>query len=329
MVTGLCFALVSMLGSAGCPLPDPRAGLALDYGDMKGFTLPSGEDLFSRFAPIILVEGYSQSYNRIGTPAARLDDKGEEEVYVDPAAPTFYVQQVEWSGAEGNYTNLIYRTHFQRSKSNSNSTDGGKGLNVGMLTIVTLNEAGQPLWVNAVGTCGCFHSILPTSFLPDEAYPDNWDRETFKVYGEKLPGQLKYPADFDAQVRPVIFLRTGSHRVAEMQVASLPSVEEHYEVIPAATAPMDALRHLKLGDGETSFYYEKGDLKGLVKGAYKKRESLFLGGIIGDGRVGQDRIYGPPEELPRGFYTTINPLEKAGSDMWDYKSFLEQNGWKP
>ena len=329
MLSLICVTLASAIGAASCPLPDPRAGLALDYADMKGFVLNAADPQFNQFAPVILVEHFGTEYNRIGTPAARLDDKGEEDIYVDPAAPTYYLQRVEWTGDHGKYTNLIYRTHFQMSKGNSNSTDGGKGLNVGMLTIVTLNEQGKPVWINTVGTCGCFHAILPTNFLPTEVYPSVWDKEERKVYGEKLSGQLRYPEDYDANVRPVIFLRDGSHRVADMQVASIASVQEKYEVLDAKEAPIEDLRHLPLGTGETSFYFEEGPLKGLVKGAIKKRESFIIGAFIGDTRAGQDRIYGPVQELPRGFYTTINPVQKDGSDMWDYKSFLQHNGWHP
>lgn len=321
---------LSLLGGSACPLPDPRAGMALDFNSIEGFVLTEGDEEFLRFAPILLVEGYDQTYNRVGMPAARYDGHGDELVYVDPSAPVYYLQKITWKGERGTYTNLIYRTHFESSAGNDNSTNGGKGTNVGMLTIVTLNEAGQPLWVNTVGTCGCFHAVLPTSFLPAEAYPSDWNAEHFKVYGENLPGRLNYPADFDQTVRPVVYLRAGSHRVADVQVASMDSVKERYSLHDAKSAPMDSLKHLSLGDQkETSFYYEEGSKKGLVKGAFKKREAFLLSAVVGDSRVGQDRIYGPPEELPRGFYTTINPLEKSDSDMWDYKAFLEQNGWKP
>ena len=329
MVTALTALLLTALGSASCPLPDPRAGTALDYDSMKGFVVTQGDDDFVRFAPIVLVEDYEETYNRVGAPAARFQKNGNEEIYVDPATPTYYVEKIEWSSDTRHYTNLVYRVHFEMGKSNKNSRDGGRGDNVGLLMIVTLDEQGKPLWLNTVGSCGCFHAILPTTFLDASRYPDAWNTETYDVYGEHLPGLLKYPDTFDATIRPVVFLRDGSHRVADVQVASIDSVREHYELFDARTSPMESLKHLPLGNGETSFYYEDGDKKGLVKGAYKRGESLLLGAWIGDGRVGQDRIYGPEDELPRGFYTTIKPSEKDESDMWDYKAFLEQNGWKP
>lgn len=326
MFASLMIALAAV-GAAECSLPDPSAGTELDYSAMKGFVIETGEEPQLRFAPIFLVEGYDKSYNRIGKPSARLDKKGEEDVYVDPAIPVYYTEIRKWENGGESYTNLVYRVHFEMSKGNSKSKDGGKGRNVGTIVIITLDKAGKPVYFNSVQTCGCFHAVLPTPFTPESAYPKQWNKDEFKVYGEKLPGILKYPEDFDDSIRPVLFLRDGNHRTADVQMASIASVRKKYELFSASMAPMESLKHLPLGNGETSFYFEDGKNKGLVKGAYKRTEALLLGAWIGDSRVGQDRIYGGEEELPRGFYTTINPSEKDGSDMWDYAKFLKQNDW--
>ena len=330
MMATITAVLLTTLGSASCPLPDARAGAELRYDTMKGYVLTDGEDaLLTRFAPIILVEDYENTYNRVGMPSARLDSHGDEEVYVDPAKPVYYTRIIEWDGEHGHYRNLIYRMHFEKSKSNGKSTDGGAGDNVGLMIFVTIDENDRPVFVNAVHTCGCFHALFPTTLTPKDEYPKDWKDEEHDVWGENLPARLNYPADFGGDVRPVFFLRDGSHRVADAQVASIASVREHYDLLDAAIKPVDALRHLPLGDGETSFFYEEGKNKGLVKGAYKRKESLLLGLVTGDGRVGQDRMYGGEDEVPRGFYTTINPLKKDDSDMWDYAQFLEEDGWRP
>lgn len=320
--------LLIALGSTTCSLPDEKAGTALDLGTVEGFLASEGDPLFVQFAPVFLVEGYGTSYNRIGRPSARLDSAGEEEVFVDPDTPVYYTQTRSFETEHGTFTNLIYRVHFEMSTGNSNSTDGGKGYNVGLMAIVTLDARRQPVLLNIVHTCGCFHAILPTTFTPETAYPKGWDVTECSVYGEHLPGLVKYPSELDPAVRPTIYLRAGSHRVVDVQVGSLDSIRGRYTLHDAELAPMDALEHLKLGDGETSFYFTEGKNKGLVKGAYKKKESFFLGAVVGDSRVGQDRIYGSEDELPRGFYTTITPGEQENSDMWDYAAFLTYNGWK-
>jgi hypothetical protein len=321
-------AALFTFGGASCPLPDARAGTELNLDSIKGFVVTEGEELLTRFAPVILVEEYEQTYNRVGAPSARLDEDGDEDVYVDPARPVYYTQVQEWQTEKGKYTNLIYRAHFEMSLGNPKSTNGGKGYNVGLMTVVTIDENQHPVLVNVVHTCGCFHAILPTTFLSKDAYPDGWDVESYATYGETLPGLVKYPEGFDKDVRPVLYLRGGSHRAVDIQLASIDSVREKYELFNAALEPESALEHLKLGDGETSFYFTDGKNKGLVKGAIKKKESLLLGAIIGDTRVGQDRKFGSEEEVPRGFYTTINPAKKDESDMWDYAKFLRTNGWK-
>ena len=323
----MTIVMLSTLGAATCSLPDASAGTKLDYKDMKGYVVTQGDERFARFAPIFLVEKYSESYNRVGAPSARLADDGHEDVYVDPAKPVFYTQVKEWDSPKGHYTNLIYRVHFEMSKGNSNSTNGGKGYNVGMMAVVTLDGNNQPVLLNAVHTCGCFHTILPTSFLPEADYPEGWDVNRHSVYKENLPGLIHYPKDYDESIRPVIYLRDGSHRVADIEIGSIASVKEKYALIDAPMAPMDALYHLPLGKGETSFFYTEGKNKGLVKGAYKKKE-MILAPLIGDSRVGQDRAYGSKDDVPRGFYTTLDPTEKDNSDMWDYAKFLESEGWK-
>lgn len=331
MFAGITMTMLAVLGSATCPLPDPRAGTELRYDTMKGFVVSQGEDaLLTRFAPVVIAEEYAQSYNRVGMPAARREKNGDEDVYIDPDKPVYYTRIIEWEGAHGRYRNLIYRMHFEKSLSNKQSTNGGEGDNVGLMVVVTLDEKDRPVFVNAVHTCGCFHALLPTTFTPQEEFPGDWKDETHEVWGEQLPARMSFPEDFGEGVRPVLFLRDGSHRVADIQVAEVASVRERYELVEATMQPDEALRHLPLpGGGETSFFYEEGKKKGLVKGAYKRKEALMLGLVTGDGRVGQDRIYGGADEVPRGFYTTINPRKKDESDMWDYRSFLEQNGWKP
>ena len=329
MMTVMAVAAIAVCGGVQCELPDESAGTELDYSAMSGFVLEDGDGLLAKYAPIILVEGYDKPYNRVGTPTARFDKQGEEEIFVDPAVPTYYTQIQEWKSETASYTNLIYRVHFERSKSNRKSADGGSGRNVGAIVVVTLNEENKPVFVNSVQTCGCFHAILPTTFTPASAYPDGWDTERYSVYGETLPGMMHYPEQFDAGIRPVMFLRDGNHRTADLLVASITSVRAKYQLVPAKYAPMEALKHLPLGDGETSFYYESGKNQGLVKGAYKRKEAILLGAWTGDGRIGQDRIYADDEELPRGFYTSIKRKEKDDSNMWDYAAFLELNGWKP
>lgn len=322
----LVLVMLASLGSENCPLPDASAGTPLDLGDMKGFYLEGDDPVLVQYAPIILVENYGKSFNRIGTPSARYDKDKEEEIYVDPSKASCYTQVKEWQGEHGAYTNLIYRIHFEESASDSKSIGINGGKNTGLLLIVTLNADKKPVLLNAVHTCGCFHALFPTNYLDSSLYPADWDRDKQKVYGETPPGFVSFPETGDAH--PVVFLRGGSHRVTDVNAATIETMRTRFELLPMALAPMEALKHLPLGDGETSFYYESGRKKGLVKGAGKSGESVLFGAWMGDANVGQDREYGSKDETGRLFYTTLNRMDKKDSDMSDYRGFLELNGWK-
>jgi hypothetical protein len=324
----LVFSLLAAVNAETCPLPDASAGTPLSLTDIMGFAAMDGDALFLRFAPIVLVENYSQTYNRIGKPSARHDKNGKEELYINPDTPVFYTQKETWEGDRGTYTNLIYRFHFEETLSDGKAASISTGKNTGLMVIVTLNAEERPLWLNLVHTCGCFHAIVPTNYLPESLYPVKWDIAMQTVYGEQLPGKIDFPETGGEDVHPVIFLRSGSHRVTDISAATMEAVQTGYELKPVAVEPMTALKHIPLGDGETSFYYESGRNKGLVKGAIKKKESVLFGAWMGDSRVGQDREFGTKEDTGRLFYTTLNPLKKQASDMSDYKGFLELNGWK-
>ena len=231
---------------------------------------------------------------------------------MDPSKATCYTQVKEWQGDHGAYTNLIYRVHFEESASDSKSIGINAGKNTGLLLIITLNADKKPVLMNAVHTCGCFHALFPTNYLDASLYPEDWDRDKQKVYGETPPGFVSFPETGDAH--PVFFLRGGSHRVTDVNAASIETLRTRFELLPMTLAPMDALKHLPLGDGETSFYYESGRKKGLVKGAGKSGESVLFGAWMGDANVGQDREYGSKDETGRLFYTTLNRMDKD-SDM--------------
>jgi hypothetical protein len=47
----------------------------------------------NQYTPVFVVAGQDQLSNRIGTPAARLDEEGCVQVFVDPATATAYFQE--------------------------------------------------------------------------------------------------------------------------------------------------------------------------------------------------------------------------------------------
>ncbi|MCF6286288.1 MAG: hypothetical protein L3K26_14025, partial [Candidatus Hydrogenedentes bacterium] len=299
-------------------------------GTTSAYVFEGGDDLLSRFAPIFVVEHDEESFNKIGTPTATLRENGREKVRVDPSHPSIYTQVVPFATEKGQYTNLIYRIHFERSPASLIPLNVAAGKNMGAMAVITLNNEEKPVWLTTVQSCGCYHAIMPTDYLPEDAYPAGWNKDGFTVYGEQMPGVLGLKEKSDSDGRIVISIRSESHRCMGVAVRSESDVAADFPVIATPRADMEALKHLPLPDGgETSFYHTKGHRRGLVKGAWKPLETALFGLWSWDHNVGQDREYGAKEAVGHRFYTTLFFKRKKPSDMWDFAGYLRHNGWKP
>ena len=84
-------------------------------GTTSAYVLEGAEGLVQRFAPIFVVEQDEESFNKIGTPSARVNERGKTEVYVDTSHPTIYTEVETFETERERYTNLIYRIHFERN----------------------------------------------------------------------------------------------------------------------------------------------------------------------------------------------------------------------
>lgn len=286
-------------------------------------------DILDRYAPIFVIEHDEIPYNKIGTPSARIVHGEKSEVFVDAKRPAIYTQVETFDTDREHYTNLIYRIHFERNPFTLVPLNVGAGKNVGAIVVVTLNGAEEPVWVTSVQSCGCYHAIIPTDYLPEDAWPDGWEKTGFQVYGEQLPGELQVKGG-PADGRIVVTIRGNSHRCKGVSVESEEAIRDRFPVVPTPLVSIETLKSLPLPEGgETSFYHTDGRKKGLVKGAHKPFETVLFGLWAWDHNVGQDREYGPKEEVGRRFYTTLYFKNKKPSDMWHFAEFLEHNGWKP
>ncbi len=276
-----------------------------------------------RYAPLIIPEQARQRYNRVGTAAARRNAQGEAEIFIDSASPTYYFQQREFRAGLSRYTNLIYRVHFERVPY-LHLTSGKNG---GLFIIVTLDPAQRPLLITTVHTCGCYLAFLPTSFMPDSAFPDGWNKDRQRVFGIDLPGQVPFSQPLSGQQRLVITVKDATHRVTGAHVADLEGLRNGYRLIDAAMAPMAQLKRLPFEDASISFYHENGPAKGYVRNAAKPFELLLMSWWVFDARVGVDKEYGPAAETGTVFYTSLRPWKRKASDMWPFADFLAFWGW--
>ena len=298
----------------------------------KTKTLYQGQDvndsLILRQTPILLIHNSASTYNRIGRPSAKYDDQVEEQIYVDTAHPVIYYLKRNFTTQKGQYTNLIYRVHFPKVPFSLFPFYFTAGKNVGLFVVITLDAAKKPVLVTTVGTCGCYIAIVPTTFLSRDALPLKWPGDSIDIYGEKLPSCLDYTTMKNPKL--LIHIRPGVHRVMDLEIMDEREIKKsrHFTIIPASLKPMQELERIPIDSGTTSFYYNKGVLKGHVKGSVKPWESIFLSLLSLDFFVGTDKIYGDRKETGNPFYTSLKPWNRKASDMWDFATFLKFWGWR-
>jgi hypothetical protein len=286
------------------------------------------DSLISRFAPVFLIYNYQEPYNRIGRPSARFDARGNEKIYVDHEKPVVYSMNRKFSTDKGTYTNLIYRVHFSEIPFSLIPFHISAGKNVGLMVLITLDASQRPLLVTTVGTCGCYAAIVPTSYLPPNALPSEWKDGPLDVYGEKLPSLLGYGALKNPKL--VIHLRSEVHRVMHLEPMEEEKLRnpERFTIIKAPLIPMASLEQIPINGEKTSFYHDRGPLKGHVKGSVKPWETLFLSLVSQDLFVGTDKVYGEREIIKNPFYTSLKPWNRNSSDMWNFAHFLKFWGWR-
>ncbi|MEW5911941.1 MAG: hypothetical protein AB1814_05250 [Thermodesulfobacteriota bacterium] len=281
-------------------------------------------ELVRRFAPAFLVNNFHQQHNRIGRPVASRDQAGQEVIRMDPSRPAVYWRVANFQTPRGRYTNLIYRVHFPSTPASLIPFFIGAGDNMGLLVVVTLDQASRPVLVTTLGTCGCYAASQPTNYTPRPAYPADWNGQPVSVYGETLPPRLDYAGPADQAL--LVVIRPGEHRVMDLRVLPRNKLNDTgaFQLIPAELLPVASLRRLPLGKGFTSLFYEDGLFKGHVKGSWKPWETFLLGWLSLDWVVGMDKVYGDPDNP---LYTSLKPWNRYRSNLADFPQFLKYWGW--
>jgi hypothetical protein len=287
----------------------------------------SRKTLAESWAPAFVVYGHAEAHNRIGRPTVRQEENGEEEVFIDPEQPVVYFLRRSFVTDKGTYTNLVYRVHFPEVPYSLIPFNLTAGKNVGLLVVVTLNADNLPVLVTTVHTCGCYHAIVPTQYLPREAFPEDWEGKTLDVYGEELPPLLNFENIKSPQI--FVYVRPDVHRVMDLGVRDVHEFfTDPFRIIPMKIEDMSLLEHLPAKNGTTSFFYPEGALKGHVKGAIKPWETLSLSLISMDIFVGADKAYTDTVDTENPFYTSLKPWRREDSNMSDFPRFLKYWGWR-
>lgn len=298
-------------------------------GPATAFVPRADQSVNSSFTPVFLVEKSDLLYNRIGTPSLKNNEVDDSRIIVDSSMPTVYVKELSFRTEKGTYKNYVYRIHFEKVPFSLLPFHLTAGKNVGLLVVVTFNGEDEPVLITTVHTCGCYLTFIPTSFLPKDAFPDEWDSTVQKVYGETLPGLLDFNGGLEkrANTRLVILIGSDTHRVKWMKMESAGDIAEKYQIENTRIISVDKLKTLGQGGNATSFFETSGYRKGHVKGSFKPFERIFMSWWAMDLYVGEDKDFGPGKETGSIFYTSLKFWDRIESDMWNFKDFLHYWGW--
>lgn len=287
----------------------------------------AGHRVAESWAPAFVAYDHAEAYNRIGRPTVRQERDGDQEIYIDPESPVVYFLKRTFTTDKATYSNMIYRIHFPKVPFSLIPFNLTAGKNVGILLVVTLDAGGRPVLVTSVGTCGCYKAIIPTEYLPKDAFPKGWQAQPVDIYGEQLPPLLKFRGIRSPRI--LVYLRPEVHRVMNLEVRDEGDLSgQPFRIIPMKVEPMDQLDRLPVDDSTTSFYYTDGLMKGHVKGSIKPLETLLMSLISLDLFVGSDKAYADTAETDNPFYTSLKPWRREDSNMWDFARFLHYWGWR-
>lgn len=314
--------LISPLLLSSCASVSPQ----IPESELKAYKVIEEKSFPGHYAPTFIIEDPENKFNQIGTPWARTVSDGKEEVFVDYEKSTIYYETREFQTTKASYTNLIYRIHFEQVPFSLVPFYIGMGKNVGLMVVVTLNSRNEPVLYTTVHTCGCYIAFMPTSFMPEDAFPESWRKERQTIFGESLPGLLDYNGFPLIDARLMVLIKSGSHRVKDAWLAGKDSLHQ-YDAVVMDIQPMASLERLPLPDGTTSFYEASGSREGYVKGSHKFWERLLMSWWTFDWRIGEDKKLG--ENLDDGpvFYTSIKAWQRQASDLRDFPGFLNYWGW--
>lgn len=295
--------------------------------DLLAYTADYEEKIISHHLPIFIVENPNDKHNLIGTPSARDMGNSKEEIYISHETPTIYAETRTFTGEIDSYTNVIYRIHFEKIPFSLLPFYLSYGKNVGLLVVVTLNSNEEPVLYTTVHTCGCYLAFVPTSYMEQDAYPENWDKKHQAVYGEVLPGLLDLQDASPLETNTAILIRNNTHRVKDIYLASRDTLM-NYQTAAADIQPLDSLNNISLDSKRaTTFYETSGRSSGYVKGSHKVWEKLLISWWAIDWRVGEDKKLGKTKGDGPIFYTSLKPWARTESDMRFFPAFLRYWGW--
>lgn len=308
----LVILLFCLFITSGCAPVVQQTGL------FTASSLP--EDTPPEHFPTFLVENPQKDFNRIGTPVMRGKDAPKAEV--DPDRSSIYFTRTNFSTGRGNYTNLVFRIHFQKVPFGWDQLNLTAGNNPGLLIIYTLSDTGELLLITTLHTCGCYLAFIPTSNLTDNAMPKDWPSHGQWVFGNRLPSRITTPPKGTSLQ---FTIADGTHRIKAVTMASNSPAQQNLRTMQLS--PMTSLYFLPWQGQTASFFETGGARRGYVKNSSRPLEMLLISWWAFDLKVGEDKAYlgGDATDIP--LYTSLKFWARESSDLKDFAGFLRYWGW--
>lgn len=226
--------------------------------------------LLAWHAPVFEIEERG-AFDRFGVPTWSGRDAAAPRV--DTAQPVVYTRLAH-TRFEGRWRlQLVYTLWFPERPARS-SLDLLAGTLDGVIVRLTLDDDGEPLLMDTIHACGCYHLFFPSAALQTRAGAPQSEEWLF------APGALPRPVGRDARL--VVRLASGSHYVTG--VAALPrrasaaeggaGTREGQGARRYALRDENALRSLPLADAPAERRSLYGP-DGLVAGSERGERFLF------------------------------------------------------
>ncbi len=222
------------------------------------------DTLLAAHAPVIELDK-DAGYNRIGEPLWQAPGLPT----VNVARPLVYTAVTHTRFAGETVAQLNYVFWFS-SRPKLSVLDLLGGRLDGMHLRITLHNSGEPMLLESMHNCGCYHQYYPLSGLQARDSPG---------YAEP-PLVLPSPGPLEADERLVVRMLDRSHYVR--RVYRMPAVPGRG--IRYVMTDYDELRSLPVGDGRRSLFDEDG----LVTGSERDERMLFwVSGVPNSGAMRQ------------------------------------------
>ncbi len=232
--------------AAAPPWPPQPDALGLPQPDAA-----HAQQLLAWHAPVFEIEQRGP-YDRFGTPGWG----AEGQPRVDTAQPVVWHRLAHTRLGETWHLQLVYTLWFPE-RPPSSALDLLAGALDGVVVRLTLGTDGQPLLVDSIHSCGCYHLFFPSAALRPRAGAPRYQEWLF------APAPLP---PLPPTHRLVVRIGSASHHLLGLQ--TLPRAAD----VATATAtaytlqPEDALRSMPAADGRRSLFAPDGLVQGTERG---------------------------------------------------------------